>query len=300
MAKTTIVESAVVEEPIAKTKSKMEIAQESIKFAEPGIDKIMDVSQDPTLNAIIERTGGDDFLKNAQPATPPPPPPVIPPTPFANPEPSGLGSGNYNTTPPQPIAGPKSFTIQDPEAALIEKRRVMQQQTQQIHKEISKESGNMMADMLLDGFGMVAPSFAEMYYDLNEPQVKILEDAGKVPEGTLDQVKKWNRDNKGKVQFTKEQRNLVREPLIKVLEIHSVKADPTTMLIIGLVIVCFMMFMSAKSIKKSGDDMMESLIINYEKKRRQMDAEERERERQRKEDEVPLVQTEEVELVRNR
>ena len=60
------------------------------------------------------------------------------------------------------------------------------------------------------------------------------------------------------------------------------------MLIIGLCIVCFMMFMAARSIKKDGDQMVENLIEKYEKSRKAMDA------AARKEKEVPHAETEEA------
>ncbi len=67
------------------------------------------------------------------------------------------------------------------------------------------------------------------------------------------------------VKLSKEQREFIHTPLVKMLEIHAVKADPTSMLIIGLCIVCFMMYMAAKSIKKDGDEMVENLMERYEK-----------------------------------
>ncbi len=276
--------------PEYKKKTKMEVI-ESVKdvvdaTVEPGMDKIMEVGDSPSLLPMEERTGGDDFLKMKQPASGTPVQEHVN-NPAPQPQPIQQNTG-FNQ-PVNNLGSPKEFSIQDPETALMEKQKQMRQaQQQEVAKEISKESGNMLADMLVDGFGMVAPELATSYYSINEVQIKSLEKENKVPPGSLMEVKKWNKDHANQIKFTKEQRDFIHTPLVKVLEIHSVKADPTTMLIIGICIVCFMMFWSARSIKKDGDEMVENLIVKYEESRKRLAEEER------KIAELPLTPTETV------
>ncbi len=270
----------------AKKKSKLASVEEvkdlKDSINEPGVDKILEVGESPSLLPMEERTGGDDFLKQ-QPVEQP-----VAQQEIANPS---LGHSNTHSIPANPvnINSPKEFTIQNPEDAIIAKKKLLQEtQQQEVQKEISKESGNMLGDMLVDGFGMIAPEAANSYYSINEVKIKSLEKENRVPAGTLDEVKKWNKDHKNMVKLSKEQREFIHTPLVKMLEIHAVKADPTTMLIIGLCIVCFMMFMAARSIKKDGDEMVENLIDRYEKT---IIAQ---READRKSKEVPEAQVEEA------
>lgn len=217
---------------------------------------IMSISDSPMAENVIERNGGDDILKT-EPVT----------------------TNNFNefgqVIPPSNNGSPKDFFV-DPEAQIMQQE--MEQMgnmegggdngstdTQPLPVGIADESSRMLADMLLDGFEMIVPEAATSYSKINEGIIRKLTKEGKLSEDKLDLIKAVNKNNKNAVKVTREQKELIKKPLYKVLEANAVKADPVTMLIIAVVAVCFVLFLQANGIKKENDSMVKDWIEKHDK-----------------------------------
>jgi len=214
-------------------------------------DPIPEIGDSPIVNeAVIERKVEETFLQNNH--TPNNndggDPGYTPPTPNPN------AGGFYQET---PNPGIKDFSIEDPELAFLQQK---QQHKVELDQEMANESTNMIGDMLLDGFAMIAPELAEAYYGINEAEIKKLELEGKLQKGSLDYIKQINTTNQGAVKFDKTKKNFVKGPLYKVLEIQGVKGDPTSILIIAIVFVIGMMWFESWKIKKSNDSLISKLV----------------------------------------
>jgi hypothetical protein len=55
---------------------------------------------------------------------------------------------------------------------------------------------------------------------------------------------------------------------MKVLEIQGVKASPESMLVIAIIAVCLMLFIQARSIKTSNDDMVKSWMDDHSRSKK--------------------------------
>gem|GEM_PF-4336662 len=226
----------------------------------------LNVGDSPLMEAMIERKGGDDFLYKDQSTS------------TVQPETQSSGSGN-NTPPPPPTTtsadplapgSPKEFAF-DPIAqnpVTHEGEVGTKAPVNDIPSEISDESAKMMADMILEGFGMIAPEMADRYSKINEGEIRKLERDDKIQTGLVEIVKSVNKENKGAVKVTNEQKNLIRKPLIKVLEVQGVKSSPETMLIIAIIAVCVMLFIQARGIKASNDLMVSNWMADHSKSKK--------------------------------
>ena len=233
----------------------------------------LDVSSSPLMEAMIERKGGDDFLYENKPSE----------SQNSNQQPvestSQQPEVNNNPTPVQTATsseGPKEFTFNPSDnippsengTPGAENGASPSAESNSIPSEIGDESSKMIADMLLEGFGMVAPEMADRYSKINEGQIRKLERDGKIQNGLVEIVKETNKNNKGAVRLTSEQKNLIRKPLMKVLEIQGVKASPESMLVIAIIAVCLMLFIQARSIKTSNDDMVKSWMDDHSRSKK--------------------------------
>lgn len=226
------------------------------------LEPILDPGDSPLQQPVIEHTGFDTFAS---------PPPINPPIPNptmikdVNDDPNFTPPPN-NFTPPS-FDGPQSgdeFTAVDPEAEFMQQQ---QQQTVTMEEEMTKESTDMMSDMILDGAGMALPLLADAIVQIPETKIKQMERAGQIGPGATDMVADINRKNRGRVKFDKKYREFIRKPLEQVLQIHSVKADPTSMLIIAVVFVIGMMAIEAFRIKKENDALVNKLISEWERQK---------------------------------
>lgn len=266
--------------------------------------KSINVGDSPLMEAMIERKGGDDFLYKDKPVENAAE--NIAPQKEEVPNNTTPAQGN-NPPPPSQGSGPKEFifdpiaqddTVQPPNTGTESSA-----ETNPIPPEIADESSRMIAEMLLEGFGMIAPEMADRYSKINEGQIRKLERDDKIQTGLVDIVKAVNKENKGAVKVTTEQKNLIRKPLIKVLEVQGVKASPETMLIIAVLAVCVMLFIQARSIKQSNDDMVRNWMEDHSRSKKlekevdNKDARIRELEQQlneRQAEQVPYAQVEVV------
>ncbi len=235
----------------------------------------LNVAESPMMEQMIERTGGDDFLfkdqpqNNSQQAASENTPPV---------QQEQIKTQETTTqqtnqpVQPQPIAGgPKEFAFnpvtQNSQSGPGDSPSDTPP-TNEIPPEISDESSKMIAEMLLEGFGMIAPEMADRYSKLNEGHIRKLERDNKIDPGLVEIAKNVNKNNKNAVKVTNEQKNLIRKPLIKVLEVQGVKASPETMLVIAIVAVCVMLFIQARGIKRGNDDMVKSWMEDHSRSKK--------------------------------
>lgn len=258
------------------TKEEIEIMDKVDKTepttTEATVEKVasLGIEDSPLMEPMIERKGGDDFLYKDKPQTEPQPQDTA--TPETQPV---TQSTPINTPPPQPGTGPKEFQFDpapqeplssDPSNTASPNSETTQ--TNPISSEISTESSKMIADMLLQGFGMVVPEMAHRYSKIPEGHIRKLEQDGKIQSGLVEIAKVTNSNNKNAVKVTSEQKALIREPLIKVLEIQGVKASPESMLVIAIVAVCVMLFIQARSIKNENDDMVKSWMADHSRSKK--------------------------------
>lgn len=235
------------------------------------IEPIIDVADSPINNSsIIERTGGDDFIKaqiqshsNSSGFSHGP---IVMQQATEENMPSGFASSSEFTPPPTPGSnygmGPQEFTVVDPEAEMMQQAST---QTVNMESEMTEESTNMLADMFIKGAAMILPEAANSYYAINENQIKKLESEGKLPNGASDQIKDINRKNRGRVKFDKEKQNFLRKPLEQVLAVSSIKANPTTLLIIAVCFILGMMAIESYRIKRENDDLVQKMIEGWQK-----------------------------------
>jgi hypothetical protein len=215
-------------------------------------DPIPEVGDSPVISeTIIERKVEETFFNTPGNSTPSSSADMYQPHVTPN-------AGSFYQPTPIPDNGMgKDFSLEDPEAAILQQR---QQQKVNLDEEMANESTNMIGDMLLDGFAMVAPELAEAYYSVNESEIKKLELEGKIKIGSLDYIKQINQNNQGAVKFDKTKKNFIKGPLYKVLEIQGVKGDPTSILIIAIVFVVGMMWFESWKIKKQNDSLISKLV----------------------------------------
>lgn len=264
---------------------------------EASVEKVasLGIEDSPLMEPMIERKGGDDFLYKDKPQTEP----QVQDTVTPDPQPSNQ-SATVNTPPPQTGTGPKEFQFDPtPQAPAPGDTSTTPSaggaETNPIPSEISSESSKLIADVALQAFGMFVPDVAHRYSKIPEGHIRKLEQDGKIQSGLMEVVKATNNNNKNAVKLTSEQKQLIREPLIKVLEIKGVKASPETMLAIAIIAVCVMLFMQAHGIKKENDSMVEAWMADHSKskkletendKLKRELAELRERQSQRQDDDI--------------
>lgn len=225
------------------------------------------VSDSPMMEAMIERKGGDDFLykdqkdqTNQQQQEPV--------QQQENTQPVNNTQQQTNQQPATQTGGPKEFQF-DPVSNIPPANTTggtgtgSEAPINEIPSEISDESSKMIADMLLEGFGMIAPEVVDRYSKINEGQIRKLERDNKIQPGFIEIAKQANKNNKNAVKVTNEQKNLIRKPLIKVLEVQGVKASPESMLIIAMLAVCVMLYIQARGIKRENDDMVKSWMEDH-------------------------------------
>ncbi len=243
--------------------------------SEVTVEKVeaLNVGDSPLMEPMIERKGGDDFLYKDKPQAETTQDTTAPqPEPQVN---SGNG-GNINVPPVPPTStdGPKEFQFDPtPQASgPVNPGDPAAQggsgEINPIPQEISDESSKMIAEMLLEGFGMIAPEMADRYSKINEGQIRKLEQDGKIQAGLVEIAKNANKNNKNAVRVTNEQKNLIRKPLIKVLEVQGVKASPESMLVIAVLAVCVMLFIQARSIKSENDDMVKAWMDDHSRSKK--------------------------------
>jgi hypothetical protein len=244
-----------------------------------GFEKVapLDISQSPLMEAMIERKGGDDFLYNNGQGS------QTPATDSAgggnnNPPPPNVDAGM--DLPPSPQGGPKEFKF-DPIAVAPQVQGGGTEQDQgqtgdasggvennPIPAEISSESSKMLADLLLNLAGEGVPIVADKYTKINTDTIRQLEQKGKIQPGLVEVAKDINRNNKDAVKLTNAHKNLIRPPLIKVLEVKGVNASPETMLIIAVLAVCAMLWMQAYNVKKTNDETIQTWMESHSEARK--------------------------------
>ncbi len=251
----------------------------------------LNINESPMMEAMIERTGGDDFLyKDKQPTSQ-----TVEPNPIdqngsaVNNQPPANGS---NST-PAPQGGPKEFVfdpitqVPDPVPGATEPGGgAGDAPTNPIPEAITSESSKMMADLILNVAGMGVPIVSDRYSRFNEDKLRELEQQNKIQPGLLEIAKDINKNNKNAVKLTSDHKQLIREPLVKFLEIKGVKASPEAMLAIACLTVLAMLVFQSYSIKSTNDETLRrweddhSEALKLRKENELLRKEKREREEQ--------------------
>lgn len=274
---------------------------DAIKEVEPTVEKegkvdiaeIPDVSETPFAENPIERIGNDDFLfKDTESAVE-----------STNPVENTLN--NFNVTSEDTLknnsSSPNEFSIDDPSAGLSNGGGTdsanPSQEVNQIPKEVSDGASDGLADMILGVYGMIVPEVAQSYSKINVTQITELEKKGKISTGLTEVVKDINKKNKGAVQFTSAQQKLIKDPLVKVLEVRGVKASPEGMLLIAVVTVVGMHFLQAKSIKDDNAEYIERWMKDHSeagKLRQELEEMKRKEQERIQSSKIEYAETEEV------
>lgn len=252
-----------------QSKSEEVINETPIKDTPTNQVESLSINDSPIMEKMIERKGGDDFLYKDQPQIDTTQQQQIPKE-----EPQN-NTNTTNTAQQNNAGGPKEFVFDPIQQATTNSGTATPDSTtpptdtntNPIPAEIADESSKMIAEMLIEGFSMITPELAERYSKINEGQIRKLERDDKIDPGLVEIAKNVNKANKGAVKVTNDQKNLIRKPLIKVLEVQGVKASPESMLIIAILAVCVMMFIQARSIKRENDDMVKSWMADHSQTR---------------------------------
>jgi hypothetical protein len=228
----------------------------SFNQQEAEFESVISPNDSPLNEPVKERIGGDDFLRQS----------------------------SYSQVTPENPLGPNPFMqegdaeelkFEDPEQLLMKQS---EEKVEDLDKETINETSDMLSDVAINLFSMVAPVAAESYYKIPERKIKELEKQDKLPEGTIDHVKQINKEQRNSVTLDKSQKDLIRKPLSKVLEGKGVKTKPEWVLALCLVAVVVMLWIKARSIKKENDETVLNFIDAYakakEKARRDADKEE--------------------------
>jgi hypothetical protein len=209
--------------------------------------------------------------------------------------------GNINNPPP---TGPKEFTLDDfdntgqPSLDGSQPTSSEKIENNSISPEISDGGAELMADTLLEGFSLLAPDVIHSYSKINEGLIRKFENDDKIRQGTTDVVKEKNKENRKEIKVTSEHKKMIRTPLVKVLTIQNVKASPESMLVIAILVVCISLFIQARNIKSSNDDLVKSLLRDHDEmkqlKERAENAEKENEKLRNKGKEIPFVEAEVV------
>lgn len=295
--KTIDVSEDAVEPPVTENET-IEIPKQK----DAGLADIPSVSESPFAENPIERVVDESFLnKDSDPVSTEP----------ISQEPQLQGKQNFDLPPANNLmdndtvrnnsTSPNEFTIEDPTASLpgqdLPGSGDPNSEVNNIPKEVSEGAADGLANMILGIYGMIAPELADGYSRINPNQIIELEKKDKVSPGLSDAVKDINRKNKGAVQLTSEQKKLIKEPLVKVLEVRGVNASPETMLLIACVTVMGMHFMQAHTIKKENASYIESWMKDHSeagKLRKELEEMKRKEKERQESEKVPYVEAEEV------
>ncbi len=215
-------------------------------------EEIPSASSSPLNEPVKTRTGGDDFLKSQTSAQN-----QLGPNPF-------MHEGDA-----------EEFKVEDEESLLMKQQEV---KMEDVDKETINETSDMLTNILVDVFAMVVPVATDAYHRIPEKVIAQYEKQDKLPEGTIDHIRKMNSDNKTAVTIDKAQKEMIKKPLAKLLEAKGAKTKPEWVLAIAIIAVIVISFIKSHAIRKENDLAVLNYIESYakakEKAKRDADREE--------------------------
>ena len=133
----------------------------------------------------------------------------------------------------------------------------------EVSDDVQEVGSEWVSDFACDLIESEGARMSHNYTKLSETTVKLGEIEGRIKEGTLEQVKVINKNNKKAIEETfKTQMEMIKEPLKKVLAKRNVKVSPESALIGAVVLSALIIFFQLRDIKKTNDELIATIIKN--------------------------------------
>lgn len=126
--------------------------------------------------------------------------------------------------------------------------------------QMDEDTANFSADSILNMVEFGSVELACYYAQINEREVRELEQDGEVPPKSSEITKEANENSRKKLEETAAKKiKLLQEPLKKVLKKRNVSVSPESALVLSLLMFAFAMFMTARTIRIDNEYFLEKL-----------------------------------------
>jgi len=143
------------------------------------------------------------------------------------------------------------------EGSAVEKPESGEENFQQTPED-AKENAETMAELALDFLEEIPPLLGESLKIPTE-SLEIMAVKGQIPDEMVEKVKELNKENQKAFKLKKENRKMIKKPLVKVLEKRGVNMPPEVALIMAVVVTGVSMFMQYKKQKETNDTIIADL-----------------------------------------
>lgn len=126
--------------------------------------------------------------------------------------------------------------------------------------QMDDDTADFSTDSILNMVEFGSVELACYYSQINEREVRELEQDGEVPPKSTEITKEANENSRNKLEETAAKKiKLLQEPLKKVLKRKNVSVSPESALVLAFLMFIFSMFMTARSIRKDNEYFLEKL-----------------------------------------